>query len=241
MSRPSDAEVIVELSKVMRNLCGPPQGGKPQVDHKVWLLWTKRSKGRLVRCDAMAEAQVSVAVLGAAGTIAPAIVHDLGVSDEVESMILLDLDPDKAAAVADEHGHGKAAAARVDARDVDALAGAARGRRRRRAAEHRLLPDQSRRDAGVPAGGLPLPRPGWPVLRHGRAARPPLGVRAVRAAGRARDRVEPWQDEPHGRGGRATSWARLPRGSTQSTSSPPAAIQRRPPTASFALRTRSRR
>ena len=39
-------------------------------------------------------------------------------------MALLDLDPDKAAAVAGEHGHGKATAARVDARDVDALAGA---------------------------------------------------------------------------------------------------------------------
>ena len=70
---------------------------------------------------------MSVAVLGAAGTIAPAIVHDLGTSDEVASMILLDLDPDKAAAVADEHGHGKATAARADARDVDALAGAITG------------------------------------------------------------------------------------------------------------------
>jgi len=71
----------------------------------------------------MAEAEVSVAVLGAAGTIAPAIVHDLGVSDEVESMVLLDLDADKAAAVAEEHGHGKATAAPVDARELDALAG----------------------------------------------------------------------------------------------------------------------
>jgi len=39
-------------------------------------------------------------------------------------MVLLDLDADKAAAVAGEHGHGKATAAQVDARDVDALAGA---------------------------------------------------------------------------------------------------------------------
>jgi lysine 6-dehydrogenase len=72
----------------------------------------------------MAEARVSVAVLGAAGTIAPAIVHDLGVSDEVASMLLLDLDADKAASVAGEHGHGKATAEQVDARDVGALAGA---------------------------------------------------------------------------------------------------------------------
>ncbi len=72
----------------------------------------------------MAEARVSVAVLGAAGTIAPAIVHDLGVSDEVASMVLLDLDADKAGGVASAHGQGKATTERVDARDVDALAGA---------------------------------------------------------------------------------------------------------------------
>jgi lysine 6-dehydrogenase len=70
----------------------------------------------------MAEAQMSVAVLGAAGTIAPAIIHDLGVSDDVASMVLLDLDADQAAAAAKEHGHGKATAERADARDVDALA-----------------------------------------------------------------------------------------------------------------------
>jgi lysine 6-dehydrogenase len=72
----------------------------------------------------MVRAQVSVVVLGAAGTIAPAIVHDLGVSDEVASMVLLDLDAGKAAAVAGEHGHGKATADRVDARDIDSLASA---------------------------------------------------------------------------------------------------------------------
>ena len=36
----------------------------------------------------MATAQLSVAVLGAAGTIAPAIVHDLAASDEVARMVL---------------------------------------------------------------------------------------------------------------------------------------------------------
>jgi lysine 6-dehydrogenase len=75
----------------------------------------------------MAERQVSVAVLGAAGTIAPAIVHDLAHSDEVARMALLDLDPDKAGAVADRHGAGKASAAGIDARDVDALARALDG------------------------------------------------------------------------------------------------------------------
>jgi len=81
----------------------------------------------------MAERQVSVAVLGAAGTIAPAIVHDLAQSEEVASMTLLDLDSDKAGAVAREHGAGKATASGVDARDVDALARALdRGRGRGR-------------------------------------------------------------------------------------------------------------
>ena len=75
----------------------------------------------------MAETSVSVAVLGAAGTIAPAIIHDLGQSDEVGSMTLLDLDRDKAAAIARAHGGGKASAAAIDARDVDALAAALDG------------------------------------------------------------------------------------------------------------------
>jgi lysine 6-dehydrogenase len=65
---------------------------------------------------------VSVAVVGAAGTIAPAIVHDLAESDEVSRMLLLDLDGERAAAVASEHGGGKATAHSVDARDAVAFA-----------------------------------------------------------------------------------------------------------------------
>jgi lysine 6-dehydrogenase len=72
----------------------------------------------------MPDGRISVAVLGAAGTIAPAIVHDLAGSDEVTRMALLDLDADKAGAVAEEHGAGKASASGIDARDVDALADA---------------------------------------------------------------------------------------------------------------------
>ncbi len=63
-----------------------------------------------------------VAVLGAAGTIAPAIIHDLAVSDEVEHMVLLDLDGERAATVASAHGAGKAHAAAADARDAAGLA-----------------------------------------------------------------------------------------------------------------------
>ena len=57
-----------------------------------------------------------VAVLGAAGTIAPAIVRDLAASEEVDEMLLLDLDGERAAAVADRHGAGRAVARRADAR-----------------------------------------------------------------------------------------------------------------------------
>jgi saccharopine dehydrogenase-like NADP-dependent oxidoreductase len=57
-----------------------------------------------------------VAVLGAGGTIGPAIVRDLAESDEVTAMRLLDLDLRRAEAVAIEHGGGKAQARRADAR-----------------------------------------------------------------------------------------------------------------------------
>jgi lysine 6-dehydrogenase len=58
---------------------------------------------------------VKVAVLGAGGTIAPAIVHDLGESEEVTEMRLLDLDLARAEQVASEHGGGKAEARQADA------------------------------------------------------------------------------------------------------------------------------
>jgi saccharopine dehydrogenase-like NADP-dependent oxidoreductase len=56
-----------------------------------------------------------VAVLGAGGTIAPAIVRDLAESDEVTAMRLLDLDLRRAEAVAIVHGGGKAQARKADA------------------------------------------------------------------------------------------------------------------------------
>jgi lysine 6-dehydrogenase len=58
---------------------------------------------------------VRVAVLGAGGTIAPAIVRDLAESEEVTAMRLLDLDLRRAEEVAAEHGAGKAQARRADA------------------------------------------------------------------------------------------------------------------------------
>ena len=56
-----------------------------------------------------------VAVLGAGGTIAPAIVRDLAESEEVTALRLLDLDLRRAEEVAIEHGLGKAQAHEADA------------------------------------------------------------------------------------------------------------------------------
>ena len=56
---------------------------------------------------------MKVAVLGAGGTIAPAIVRDLAESDEVAAMLLLDIDEDRAARSPSAHGGGKAQATRA--------------------------------------------------------------------------------------------------------------------------------
>jgi saccharopine dehydrogenase-like NADP-dependent oxidoreductase len=56
-----------------------------------------------------------VAVLGAGGTIAPAIVRDLAESEEVQALRLLDLDLRRAEEAAIEHGLGKAEAYEADA------------------------------------------------------------------------------------------------------------------------------
>lgn len=68
-----------------------------------------------------------VAVLGAGGTIAPAIVRDLAESDEVSHLLLLDIDAGRAQRVAELHGNGKATASDLDARADGALAGALGG------------------------------------------------------------------------------------------------------------------
>jgi lysine 6-dehydrogenase len=68
---------------------------------------------------------VRVAVLGAGGTIAPAIVRDLAESEEVTAMRLLDIDLRKAEAVAMEHGGDKAQARQADA--TSGLAGQLEG------------------------------------------------------------------------------------------------------------------
>ncbi len=70
---------------------------------------------------------LAVAVLGAAGTIAPAIVRDLAESQEVDRMLLLDLDGERARAAAEAHGGGKATGEGVDARDLEQLASALDG------------------------------------------------------------------------------------------------------------------
>jgi saccharopine dehydrogenase (NAD+, L-lysine-forming) len=69
-----------------------------------------------------------VAVLGAGGTIGPAIVRDLAESEEIEQLLLLDRDVGRAeaVAVASARGGSKATAVVVDAADSRALAAALR-------------------------------------------------------------------------------------------------------------------
>jgi lysine 6-dehydrogenase len=77
----------------------------------------RRATGRpAVAGRGVGGAPLRVAVLGAAGTIAPAIVRDLAESGEVRELLLLDIDEQRAAAVAEAHGAGKARVARADAR-----------------------------------------------------------------------------------------------------------------------------
>jgi saccharopine dehydrogenase-like NADP-dependent oxidoreductase len=64
----------------------------------------------------IAPGEVTVAVLGAGGTIAPAVIRDLATSDEVAALRLLDVDEERAAAAAREHGRGRAQARAADAR-----------------------------------------------------------------------------------------------------------------------------
>src|SRR5437764_8642649 len=86
---------------------------------------TKRPTSGALASDAMPE--LSVAVLGAGGTIGPAIVHDLAASDEVSRLVLLDLDLERARATATTHGAGKTSARAVDARDQTDFAAALEG------------------------------------------------------------------------------------------------------------------
>jgi saccharopine dehydrogenase (NAD+, L-lysine-forming) len=67
-----------------------------------------------------------VAVLGAAGTIGPAIVRDLAERPGVAHLLLLDRAAEPLAAVAAEHAAGRSTARVVDAGDAEALAGALR-------------------------------------------------------------------------------------------------------------------
>lgn len=72
--------------------------------------------------------QLNVAVLGAGGTIAPAIVRDLADSGEVASQLLLDVNIEQAQEVADVFGGDTAEAREIDARDRGVLAAALAGR-----------------------------------------------------------------------------------------------------------------
>jgi lysine 6-dehydrogenase len=70
---------------------------------------------------------VRACVLGAGGTIGPAIARDLASSDEVAELLLLDLDAGRAAGVVEGIGDRGVRAAAADARDAAALAAAIQG------------------------------------------------------------------------------------------------------------------
>src|SRR5271155_3618054 len=60
--------------------------------------------------------ELKVGVLGAAGTIAPAILCDLAISGEVSSVLALDLNYERARDAAAAHGGDKTTARAADAR-----------------------------------------------------------------------------------------------------------------------------
>jgi lysine 6-dehydrogenase len=66
--------------------------------------------------------ELTVAVLGAGGTIAPAVVRDLAESEETSGLTLLDVNEERATAVAREHG---SLGPRVQVRAADARSGLA--------------------------------------------------------------------------------------------------------------------
>jgi lysine 6-dehydrogenase len=66
--------------------------------------------------SANGKGQLRVVVLGAAGTIAPAILEDLAASEEVVSVLALDLDGERAAAAASDYGGAKTSGRAADAR-----------------------------------------------------------------------------------------------------------------------------
>ena len=69
----------------------------------------------------------TVAVVGAAGIIGPAIVASLAEHDAVERILVLDMNEAGASEVAERHGAGKASAAAVDITDRDRAAAALEG------------------------------------------------------------------------------------------------------------------
>ena len=107
-------------------------------------------------------------------------------------MTLLDLDLARAQAVADAHGGGKASADEIDARSVDDLAGAIGDAGVLvNTASYRVNLEAMRACLQAGCNYLDLGGLYWMTGRQRRARR---RIRACRAAGRARDRLEPRQD-----------------------------------------------
>ena len=165
-----------------------------------------------------------VAILGAGGTIAPAIVRDLAESDEVDELLLVDLDADKARATAERHGGGKASVA-------DGVAGADVVVN---SAGYRINLDAMRSSLEAGAHYVDLGGLYWMTGKQLELAR---GLRARGTDRDPRHGLEPRQDERDG--GARRSRRSAPRSSIPSTSPRAAATSTRP--TARASRTRSRR
>ena len=165
-------------------------------------------------------------VLGAGGTIAPAIVRDLAESEEVERLLLLDLDGERAEAVARRarRRQGARARARVDARERPRWR---RARGLRRARQLGQLPGQPRRDARLPRGGCHYLDLGGLYWMTGRQLELGRRVRARGPAGAARHRLGPGQDERDGARGAARELGDAVERDRRAR--PPAATSTRPP------------
>ena len=145
-------------------------------------------------------------VLGAAGTIAPAIVRDLAVSDEVERIGLLDLDGERAAPLRS----GTAAARRRAASSTLEWRTRSCGRWARSTCSSTPPPTGSTCDAmrACLAAGCHVPRPRWALLDDPATSSSWGTNSAGPACSRCSGSVRARQDEPDGRSVRSRCWRR---------------------------------
>ena len=140
-----------------------------------------------------------VAVLGAGGTIAPAIVRDLAESEEVAALLCSTSTRRRAERGRDRSTAGARREALRGRRARPRPRRGTRPRRVRRARQLGQLPGQPRRDERLPGGGLPLPGPRRALPDD----RPPARARAASSSSAGLlallgHRLGAGQDQPDG-------------------------------------------